>query len=96
MRIAFRLRLVALVLVVGIVLLMVYSPPDLLEAFHSLLALGSVVLFFAAIGTLLWFFYWFFLRRLLRARRIANARLNRMMRERQELGAEPPSHGRRE
>jgi hypothetical protein len=81
-RIAFPLRLVALVVVVGIALLL-YSPPDLLDAFHSLLALTSVALLFAAVATLLWFFYWFFLRRLLRARRIANARFNRIMRERE-------------
>jgi Na+/proline symporter len=89
-RVAFRLRLIALILVAGIVLLLVYSPPDLLDAFHSLLALTSVALLFAAVGTLVWFFYWFFLRRLLRARRIANARLNRMMREREEMDMGPP------
>ena len=50
------------------------------------LALASVALLLVAIGTLLWFFYWFFLRRLLRARRIANARFRRMMREREEQG----------
>lgn len=84
MRIAFRLRLIALIIVGGILLLLVYSPPDLLELFHSVLALGSLVLLFVALGTLLWFFYRFFLRRLLRARRIANARMKRMMRERAE------------
>ena len=84
MRIAFRLRLIALIIVGGILLLLVYSPPDLLELFHSVLALGSLVLLFVALGTLLWFFYRFFLRRLLRARRIANARMNRMLRERAE------------
>lgn len=90
MRVAFRLRLIALILVAGIVLLLVYSPPNLLDAFHSLLTLTSVALLFAAVGTLVWFFYWFFLRRLLRARRIANARLNRIMRERKEMDSGPP------
>jgi Na+/proline symporter len=89
-RVAFRLRLIALILVAGIVLLLVYSPPNLLDAFHSLLALTSVALLFAAVGTLVWFFYWFFLRRLLRARRIANARLNRIMREREEMDSGAP------
>jgi Na+/proline symporter len=88
--VAFRLRLIALILVAGIVLLLVYSPPNLLDAFHSLLALTSVALLFAAVGTLVWFFYWFFLRRLLRARRIANARLNRIMREREEMDSGAP------
>jgi hypothetical protein len=78
-----------LVLVVGIALLLLYSPPNVLDAFHSLLALTSVALLFAAVGTLLWFFYWFFLRRLLRARRIANARFNRIMREREESHVGP-------
>lgn len=90
MLVAFRLRLIALILVAGVFLLLVYSPANLLDAFHSLLALTSVALLFAAIGTLIWFFYWFFLRRLLRARRIANARLNRMMREREEMDSGRP------
>lgn len=81
-------------LVIGIALLLLYSPPGLLDAFHSLLALTSVALLFVAVGTLLWFFYWFFLRRLLRARRIANARLNRMMREREEPPLDPSNHSR--
>jgi hypothetical protein len=89
-RVAFPLRLIALILVAGIFLLLVYSPPNLLDAFHSLLALTSVALLFAAVGTLVWFFYWFFLRRLLRARRIANARLNRIMREREEMDSGAP------
>lgn len=58
--------------------------PTMFDIVHNLLALGSVALLLAAIGTLLWFFYWFFLRRLLRARRIANARFRRMMKEREE------------
>jgi membrane protein implicated in regulation of membrane protease activity len=89
-RVAFRLRLIALILVAGVFLLLVYSPTNLLDAFHSLLALTSVALLFAAVGTLVWFFYWFFLRRLLRARRIANARLNRIMRERDGSDFGPP------
>ena len=63
-----------------------YSTPTLFDVLHNLLALGSVALLLAAIATLLWFLYWFFLRRLLRARRIANARFKRMMREREEEG----------
>ena len=52
------------------------------DFFHNLLALWSIGLLLVAAGTLAWFLYSFFLRRLLRARRIANARLERMMRER--------------
>jgi hypothetical protein len=47
----------------------------------NLAAVWSLLLLVAVIGTLLWFFYWFFLRRMIRVRRIANARLKRMMRE---------------
>jgi hypothetical protein len=60
----------------------IYSPTTLFDVVHNLLALLSVALLLVAIGTLLWFFYWFFLRRLLRARRIANARFKRMMDDR--------------
>ena len=51
------------------------------DLIHNLLTIFAVGLVFAAAGTLLWFFYSFFLRRLIRARRIANLRLNRMMQE---------------
>jgi predicted permease len=47
----------------------------------NLAALWSLFLLVAVIATLLWFFYWFFLRRIIRVRRMANARLRRMMRE---------------
>jgi len=47
----------------------------------NLAAVWSLLLLVAVIGTLLWFFYCFFLRRIIRVRRIANARLKRMMRE---------------
>lgn len=66
--------------------MIIYAPPTLVDVIHNLLALASVALLLIAIGTLIWFFYWFFLRRLLRARRIANARFRRMMREREEEG----------
>lgn len=47
----------------------------------NLAAVWSLLLLVAVIATLLWFFSWFFLRRIIRVRRIANARLKRMMRE---------------
>jgi hypothetical protein len=53
----------------------------MLSALHSLLTIVAVALVFVAIGTLVWFFYWFFLRRLIRARRIANLRFRRLMQE---------------
>jgi hypothetical protein len=44
-------------------------------------ALWNLALLLAAIGTLVWFLYWFGLRRLIRARRIATSRDRRMLRE---------------
>ncbi len=56
----------------------------------NLAAVWSLLLLLAVIGTLLWFLYSFFLRRMIRARRIASARMRRMMREaaERESGAE--------
>ena len=44
-------------------------------------AIWNLLLLLAAIGTLAWFLYWFGLRRLIRARRIATSRDRRMLRE---------------
>jgi hypothetical protein len=44
-------------------------------------AIWNLLLLLAAIGTLVWFLYWFGLRRLIRARRIASSRDRRMLRE---------------
>ena len=51
---------------------------DALRALGSLWNLGLLIV---AVGTLVWFFYWVFLRKLIRARRIANLRFNRIVRE---------------
>jgi biopolymer transport protein ExbB/TolQ len=48
---------------------------------ESLAAMGNLMLLLLAAGTLAWFLFYFFLRRLIRARRIANARERRMLRE---------------
>jgi len=48
---------------------------------RNLAAIWNLILLLAAIGTLGWFFYWFGVRRLLRARRIAHARDRRLLRE---------------
>jgi hypothetical protein len=53
-----------------------------MQALNSLLSLGSLLLLLFSLGALLWFAYWFFLRRYLRLRRIANARMARLTRER--------------
>jgi hypothetical protein len=47
----------------------------------SLAAVWNLILLAAAIAILLGFLYWFGLRRLLRARKIAGARDRRMLRE---------------
>ncbi len=47
----------------------------------NIAAIWNLLLLFAAIGTLVWFFYWFGLRRIIRARRIATSRDRRMLRE---------------
>jgi len=48
---------------------------------NSLAAIGNLLLFLLAAGTLAWFLFHFFLRRLIRARRIAHARERRLLRE---------------
>jgi hypothetical protein len=49
--------------------------------FSGLATLWYLALLVLAVGTLLWFFYWIYLRRILRARRITHARDKRMLRE---------------
>jgi membrane protease YdiL (CAAX protease family) len=77
----YKLRIVALILVAALVVFLAYAPDMLLEAFHNFLALWAFGLLVLAVVTLLWFIKSFCLRRILRARRIANARMNRLMRE---------------
>jgi hypothetical protein len=62
------------------------APSDIVRALANLWNLGLLL---AAAITLLRFLYWVFLKKLLRARRIANIRLNRLMRER---GSERGDH----
>jgi len=56
-------------------------------------ALWNLILLLAAIVVLAWFLYWFVLRRLIRARKIAGARERRMLREaaERELGGRSES-----
>jgi hypothetical protein len=49
--------------------------------FSGVAALWELAVLVLAAGTLLWFLYWIYLRRILRARRIAHARDKRMLRE---------------
>jgi cytochrome c-type biogenesis protein CcmH/NrfF len=59
---------------------------------NNLAALWNLALLVVVVGTLLWFFYWIYLRRILRARRMAHARDKRMLREAAERqsSSEPP------
>jgi hypothetical protein len=54
----------------------------IVETLHALANFWNLALLLAVIVTLLWFIYRVFFRKLIRARRIANLRLARMMRER--------------
>jgi hypothetical protein len=83
-----RLRIAALVFVIAIVMFLALAPPTLLDVVNNLMALWAFGLLVAAVGTLVWFARSFFLRRILRARRIANARMNRLLREKFEQDRE--------
>ncbi len=52
-----------------------------MSVLSNLAAIWNLLLLMAAIGVLVWFFYWFGLRRLIRARRISGARDRRLLRE---------------
>jgi hypothetical protein len=52
------------------------------DTLRGIVGLWNLALMLGAAITLLWFAYSVFLRKFLRARRIANLRMNRIMRER--------------
>lgn len=76
-----RAQIVALVIMGALAALIVGAPNRLLVVLENLLVLSNLALFLFAALALAWFLYVVILRRMLRARRIANARLRRMMRE---------------
>jgi flagellar biosynthesis protein FliQ len=78
------LPVTALVIVAATILIVAFVPGLAVRLIDSLLAISNLALFFAVVATLGWFFYWFFLRRMIRARRIANARLRRILSEKIE------------
>ncbi|HXZ31304.1 MAG TPA: hypothetical protein VEH30_03415 [Terriglobales bacterium] len=55
-------------------------------------AIWNLILLISAVGVLFGFLYWFLLRRVLRARRIANARERRMLREAAERESTSQRH----
>ncbi|HVO80299.1 MAG TPA: hypothetical protein VMT28_06190 [Terriglobales bacterium] len=62
--------------------------------FGGLAALWQLAVLALAVGTLLWFVYWVYLRRILRARRIAHLRDKRMLREAAERESAGTQRGR--
>ena len=74
-------RVAGLVLLLGSIALVVWAPGQLSDVLHNVFALSNLAIFLFAVLVLAWFVYTVILRRLLRARRIANARMKRMMRE---------------
>lgn len=74
-----EVRAAGFFLVAGIMALIAWAPDWITDALHNLLALSNLAIFAFAALVLAWFFYAVLLRRILRARRIANARMKRMM-----------------
>jgi len=79
----YRLRGIALGLVVVLALIFKFAPPPIVDIIRSIANFWTVGLILATVGTLLWFVYWVYFRKLLRVRRIANLRLRRMLEERE-------------
>lgn len=78
-----KITILALTLA-AVAAVLVLEPGPTFEVARNLLALSNVLLFIFALGALLWFLYWVFLRRMLRARRIANARMKRLLQKERE------------
>jgi len=76
-----RAQIVTVVVVGALVVLIVGAPNWVLSILRNFLALSNLALFLFAAAALAWFLYAVILRRMLRARRIANRRMRRMMRE---------------
>lgn len=74
-------RLAGVVLLLGSIALIVWAPGQVSNVLHTFFALSNLTIFMFAAAVLAWFVYAVILRRILRARRIANARMRRMMRE---------------
>jgi hypothetical protein len=74
-------RIAGLGLLLGSIALILWAPGQVSGVLHSFFALSNLAIFVFAAAVLAWFLYSVILRRILRARRIANARMRRMMRE---------------
>lgn len=78
----YRLREAAFLLVAALALILAFAPDPIVDILRSLANFWTIGLIFATAGTLLWFVYRVYLRRLWRVRRIANIRLRRILEER--------------
>ena len=76
-----EVRTAGLILVAGMIAVIAWAPDWITDALHNLLALSNLAIFVFAAVVLAWFLYAVLLRRILRARHIANLRMKRMMRE---------------
>jgi hypothetical protein len=74
-------RIAGVMLLVGSIALIIWVPGPVSDVLRNFFALSNVAIFVFAAAVLAWFLYAVILRRLLRARRIANARMRRIMRE---------------
>ncbi|MBV9479726.1 MAG: hypothetical protein JO249_03100 [Acidobacteria bacterium] len=86
-----KLQVAFAVLLAAAIALIVCLPHRALEVIDNLLAFSNLGLFLFAAAALLWFLYRVILRKILRARRIANARMRRMIEEAGQRGAEQGS-----
>jgi O-antigen/teichoic acid export membrane protein len=82
------LPIIALVLLLVLLAFTNVMPDQSLSFLTHAGAIWSLVLFCAVPAVLLWFIYRVFLRRILRARRIAHIRMRRLMEEAAERGME--------
>ena len=76
-----RLPQIASGLLGAFLLLITFIPGPFLAFLRNIAALWNALLVLAAALTLVSFVYWVFLRKLLRARRISNLRMKRLMDE---------------
>ncbi len=74
-------RIAAMIVAAAVVALIAWAPDRLGDVFRNFLALSNLARFLFAAAVLVWFVYTVILRRILRARRIANARMRRLLRE---------------
>jgi len=87
-----RLPFIALGVICALFLIFVLAGKDLLSFIAYAATTWNLLLFVITVGVLLWFVYSIYMRRVLRARRIAAARMRRLMEEARDR--EPPHNSR--